>query len=475
MVLKLDMQPGVAFCPPHLFSNLESKALSSDFYEPVLESMINVQSLQDSYVRICKDISKYYEDHSLTPVLCASLSKGSLAASLGMTVKNHKPQGAQVVRVTHRAASPMFQGLSDWITSVLDPFVRNIPWLMPDSLSVHNSLHEVAVSESTIVLLIDLKDFFLSGSDSLICDAISNFIGGTSDFRSIFCKALYHLLSTQYVRSETLGCLHRCVLGSGIGLRHSPHVANLLFFILVEQELLPGRQGLSGWFRYHDDIMAVCSDRESSHKLFTDLKGLCSSVFRVKCESVHSVGSPSFVFLDMQLTLESSRIRADPSQVKPVTPLCPSSAHSPGVHRSWPPAVASRICRISTSKHEQLCVLYTRYLHANAHSFTLEVFRKLLDGYSPARVPNGSDNPVTVMVLRYHPRFFRAFKRDLQLAPVPPEVGIRLLAAWRNALPSLASTYAKHNRTLLREGIGSRGSIRSLSSGRDVRVCLHSS
>lgn len=209
------------------------------------------------------------------------------------------------------------------------------------------------------------------------------------------------------------------------------------------------------WVRFHDDILTVVENFECGQQLFRDLRLKCSGIFTVKCESVHSAISGPFIFLDLELQLTTSKLLANPSQEKPVIPLCPTSAHSPGVHRSWPSAVANRIGKLSTCKHESLCLLYHRYMQANAHAFTLKVLHDLnLGAVDPSQSSKrGSDQPISVFVLRYHPRFARAFRKALHLAPFPPDLRMRFLGAWKNALPSLASMYNKNNRALTSVGI----------------------
>ena len=87
---------------------------------------------------------------------------------------------------------------------------------------------------------------------------------------------------------------------------------------------------------YYEYLQVLSNPSHTSNSV----KQAAGNVFRVKVESVHSVPS-DFVFLDLSAQFVAPRVRILASQSKPVIPLCASSAHNPGVHKSWPMAVAS--------------------------------------------------------------------------------------------------------------------------------------
>ena len=190
------------------------------------------------------------------------------------------------------------------------------------------------------------KNFYLSGSDVDIASAMSReFID--PHLRSLMFRAIYLLLSNQFVASKTLQSVFQCISGSGIGLEHSSAIANYLFYLRVERNLVPN-SGLLAWIRYHDDILCFSDDQSQLRAFLQNVKCAAEPVFVVKCESMHSVcaQSSNFSFLDLDIVLVVPVVSIESSQHRPVIPLCAESAHSPAVHRSWPGAVCKRTTAI---------------------------------------------------------------------------------------------------------------------------------
>jgi hypothetical protein len=158
-------------------------------------------------------------------------------------------------------------------------------------------------------------------------------------------------------------------------------------------------------------------------------------------------------FLDLQLHFVCPRIGIEASQSKEVIPLCRSSCHNRSVHVGWPATVASRVFAISDSGSSALFKLASRYRMANAHPEIihdllnwqppLNTKQRLYDTVLPARMP---------IVLRYHPSTKNAWYRTLNQVPIPAELGISLVVAWKNSLPSLAGNVSQHNRDLCKKG-----------------------
>jgi hypothetical protein len=169
---------------------------------------------------------------------------------------------------------------------------------------------------------------------------------------------------------------------------------------------------------------------------------------------VNSV-SAQFTFLDLDIFVKVPELAIQASQVKHLTPLCATSAHSSGVHVSWPVAVCRRVCSLSDDPEAAQKLLHRRYVDANAHP---DICRAILE-WMPRGV-NASAHDLNmkraVFVLRYHPVFAAAFRTALRKVPPPPELELRLMAAWSNSLPSIASFINRGNhdmcRVMVREG-----------------------
>lgn len=192
-------------------------------------------------------------------------------------------------------------------------------------------------------------------------------------------------------------------------------------------------------------------DRTSFRSAFAEIKAAAGTTFRVKCESVHYVPAV-FDFLDMSVNFCGPHPEIVASQKKPVIPLDASSSHNPGVHKSWPSAVAHRVCTLNSdtsNSFSPLDLLYERYRNANAHPYTLcqlNNIRLITPKSRSLKGSHGSSQTVHTAVMRFHPLFRRAFSCAMRAVPPPDELNLKLRAGWRNALHSV-STFVNRNNT----------------------------
>ena len=107
---------------------------------------------------------------------------------------------------------------------------------------------------------------------------------------------------------------------------------------------------------------------------------------------------------------------------RPITPLCPTSAHLPAIHSSWPNGVAGRVHVLSGGSNASLVKLQTRYAEAGTHPFTMSILYNWNAGdRSHGRLVPPKANKMP-FVLRYHPLFRHAFNRAIALVPPPREL-----------------------------------------------------
>lgn len=150
---------------------------------------------------------------------------------------------------------------------------------------------------------------------------------------------LYH----QYIRSPYLpNRAFRSVVGAGMGLKHSSHLANLCLYLLAEKffVLLPITMqtfGIIRYWRYFDDILIVLNhnDRVRIDRFFATF----SSASECFIPDLEPVSNSSVSMLNMCVYIDCNsclQTRAIFKSTSLGTPLSPSSAHAPHVHRSWP-------------------------------------------------------------------------------------------------------------------------------------------
>ena len=440
-----DKQPGFTFIPIDDLQAVESAALISPLYTPVVWEFVSLRSLIAQYRSLALRIGRHCQQPSTTRAITKSLS-GSWVSVLGLTCKTHKDAGSVGMRTIHKSIVPAFDGLSRWIVSVLTPKLAGLEHLVKDSGTFVDRTHGIVVPPTAKLVCIDLKDFYLSGSPNEISIAISGLFQG--EMAALVKEALYLLLDNQYIISSSLGYFYKCAKGAGIGLLHSAIVASLLYYIKVEKHFLDSSlfSNCLTYSRYHDDTFAVFSTIES-------LRECCRFIFDFdqqhifihECRDVGSSSRP-VQMLDMIVSIDQSCLSLSVCQDKPLTPLCPSSCHVSHVHSSWPCSVISRGANQSKhSIHTALDRLIHRYELSNAHPLTIHFLAQ-----AKAQVLSGTTSSgrvhetVCSLVLPFHPTFQRVVSRSLTILS-PPELPSKLVIAWRNVLPSVAGLIVRAN------------------------------
>ena len=286
-----------------------------------------------------------------------------------------------------------------------------------------------------------------------------------TELQDLFSEVLSLVLEHQFVLASGLPDWYRCTSGSGIGLLHSAVVANFAFYHAVETKFVHSlrARGILCYCRYHDDIFLVFKDRLCLRFFAVFLKANASYFKYVS----NSVSQTSITMLDLTITISKGRLCAHPTLTKSPIPLCPTSAHFPAIHRSWPSAVANRTWELSNGSASDMARLSNLYCCANAHPYTCNA----LATWSPHKSSKKLVQPDRIiMVSRYHPVFRRALSITLRQVPVPPSIPLNILLGWRNALPALGSVISKHN-SLLGSGRLLADSVDEEGNSKHIKGC----
>ena len=133
-----------------------------------------------------------------------------------------------------------------------------------------------------------------------------------------------------------------------------------------------------------------------------------------------------------------------------------TSAHAISVLNSWPLSVSNHIHALSVCSSCSLpggpspqSKLIQRYTHANAHPALISI----LEQWQPklhSNVVCAEQLRPLICPIRYHPVTRRCFHIARSLVPTPPELNLRVLGAWRNALPSVAGVVQSLNMTVVK-------------------------
>ena len=455
-IVKNDKEPGYAFIPLDVLDEVESNSLKAPLYAPVACNLINWMSLRRSYQRIASRVAHTTGTKSLFTSIVGSASKGLVCALLGLTCKSHKDQGAVVMRTIHRGLQPCFQGLSKWVVSILHP-ILDVPWTRQDTAHFTQAVKTCVVDADSKSGCFDLKDFYLSGEAFDIAHDVSCYFSGA--LKSIVFDAIFFLLDNQYVITNRLASLYKCTRGSGIGLLHAGHLTSAHFILKVELPLLKNdmsgcrENGVRHYSRYHDDICCITDNVTSMRLWFGKLQLAGLPTYVIECRQIGSYENP-VDFLDVTLSMSDCKVFVRPTQVKPLTPLCPTSAHAFSVHSGWPKAIVYRAAAISTcGLQNTFSTMQDRYSRANAHKYTLALLSDAIQTHSSSQPsPPSSSNPhasnpdpLFAIVCGFHPVFRVAVNRALSTFPPPRSFNRKVCVSWKNVLPML-DKYALQSR-----------------------------
>ena len=282
-------------------------------------------------------------------------SETSIKCGLQVTIKTHKVP--VTVRLVHNSSMNVFNTLSGALNALIQPRVDVLLHVCGSSDQVADRLKGVTTGPRTILLKFDIKDFYLAGEHGFIVNGVSNDFEDLS-VRRFVRESLETVLMHQYVAPLDPklqdSTVYHMQLGSGIGMRHSGAVSDLLFHREVERDLLLQRKelGIVCYLRYRDDILAVLSDISYSIPFREKLVGLAGRYCVVELEKFSLVGVPFLDFLVHKADPEGPSHLVYRPHIKPTArhiPLSSASYHAPSVHRSWPLSEIHRMYRRSAS------------------------------------------------------------------------------------------------------------------------------
>ena len=126
------------------------------------------------------------------------------------------------------------------------------------------------------------------------------------------------------------------------------------------------------------------------------------------------------------------------------SPLCPTSAHAPHVHTSWPSGLASTAVALSDNKEVALERLFFQYANVAGDPHIVDRLTMRASTKQNSRLASPSE-PCVTCVLKYHPLLRHAVNAALKKVTVPPTLGFSVRTAWTNDLPSVTNIIARHN------------------------------
>ena len=312
------------------------------------------------YESICKEVSTVMGARGayVSQLMKAARRRGArITSSLGVTIKSHKPQGQVKCRNLHRSRDFAFEGLTAWIDYVLKPILLSMPHMLANSEAFVKAVGGVKLSGNSVLVRIDVEEFFMSGSVEQLLNSTSNLV--PHNVKGVYMTALRFLLSHQYVVSDLLPDeVHRVILGTGMGMRHSGSVADASFYHQAEARFIYNKRGVwaidydflkrwgvSHYFRFKDDLFLVADSEMQAWDFFAYLQKH-SEHFTLKMEEV---SSSQVTMLDVDVFVVEGHVHVKPHFKKTslMRPLESASAHALGVHH-WPLARLKALSQLSS-------------------------------------------------------------------------------------------------------------------------------
>jgi hypothetical protein len=349
---------------------IKEAIMSKDMYEEVHPYSIP-KNLNETYVNLCKRVAELEGNPSLSELTRSMFVGSTFISRLLITCKDHKEQGMITHRNIHANHCYSHKGLSKWLAMRLEENLHSrtsASYIVKDIPQFIESVQSLRVPEGAYLMHLDIKDFFLTGTETELTQPIREGYDATD--KKLVLDVAEFLLSSQYVRcDETPGRVWRAVHGAGQGLAHSGAIASFTFNELVEQvvcsESFMRDHGIWLYRRYHDDIILGATKTELTLK-FTNRMHDLSKPYIIKCEKVVREGKCQF--LSAMLEIKDNRMSITPVIKSDKPPLAESSAHPSHVHSAWKRAYlrsalrnTSRDAKLIQETRQQVAERFTMY------------------------------------------------------------------------------------------------------------------
>jgi len=440
LCIQNDKDNGVTFV--HV-TNLEKfwlLTVPAPLYRPATLSSLSLSSLSSRVRSLTHRIAEYEQNPKWRVAISQFFGK-PFVANMGAKLKTHKHQFHIRPRSIHLAGTGSLAGLSSWLVAKVLPTLRNYTHIVKDSHGMRAALLKMNPLPPGVVMgTFDVKDYYLTGIDTNLASSVAK-ITEDQALRSLLYDVTFTLLEVQIVKLPGSDQFYICNSGSGIGLKHSSVISGAGLVHSCEIALLSKfADGLLGYFRFEDDIIVLTRSMQTMRDFGKDL---CHRYppYRVVARQISRT---SVSILDLEISIVHNYLIVNPSFEKRPSPLCPTSAHAPHVHTSWPSGLASRAVSLSDSKEEALRRLNLQYSNIPCDPLivdrlSLRASNKQIGSLASSQVQ------VATCVLKYHPLLRHAVTAALKAVTIPPTLGISVRVAWKNALPSVSSIIARHN------------------------------
>ena len=280
----------------------------------------------------------------------------SNVSGLRANCKTHKPQGGISHRGIHCTPKHNLVGLGLWVSACLRARLSTEPYsqIIADSRQFKKEIEKLTPTKTARFAKVDIKDYFMSGAmTELVEDTLR--AEGNGPVKEALARSLEVLLDNQYVVNRLLPQrTWKVVRGSGTGLVHSGETCDLALANLAEVGWLANSEvrkkfGILGFWRFRDDSLVIFDNIELFKECIWEYKRR-AKYFEIVVEEINSevIG-----FLDLTIKKGKNKYEVYPKfkeESLKAHPLCISSAHTPGVHRSWAAAQIKRFSQLASNE-----------------------------------------------------------------------------------------------------------------------------
>jgi hypothetical protein len=195
-----------------------------------------------------------------------------------------------------------------------------------------------------------------------------------------------------------------------MGMLHSSSLADLVFFGLVEEDLVFGRWGCLLYTRYRDDLFFVVQKAKFVRPFVSELERRAKPCWKLVVDRVSLVAASMLdIWFFKGSNFSSTGVLSHTAFVKPTArhiPLGYRSAHPESVHASWPVAEMRRLHDLNSSCSGSL-VSRTRKIRRFEQFFMRADILSKVVSWRPNSVkksPSRTRNSVIFrLVVRFHP------------------------------------------------------------------------
>ena len=419
-VLQSDKDGGFILVPRSDLESIERKILcdsSTYVYEDGGMVVATLQAAERTAATLADGIGIAMSDPNLSAYIMRPMHRvgRTAVATLGMTVKSHKPPGDVVPRQIHGILGYSFEGHAKWLSGQIREHLGDRSHLVADSQAAKRLLGAVALCGDDDMVKLDIKDFFLSGSLAQIKNTTREALRSHPSV-NLICEVVELLVYNQYVVGRHYAtCAEygafRVRKGSGMGLLHSGDLADLLFDHLVDGWALRAstRQGLGirAYVRFKDDCLVLMDGFRTD--LFFDMVKARAKFFTVKLEEINHY---RVSYLNLSIIKAGTRL-VFRHYTKPTAmsiPLSSLSGQPRNVHSSWPTGMVKTIYALSSrvaDARDAATQLRER--------FSTSTVPFIVPDVSPVVRPHPRRSRVGTMwmPLKYHPSVARPLQRIL--------------------------------------------------------------